>query len=145
MGFIAKKELEKIKAISGWMKEIHCVFMDRSNVRESIKAINEGVENLKNGHSMVIFPEGTRSKGPSLGEFKKGSMKLAIKAEVPIVPIAIDGTYKAREGNKGNKITSADVKITIAKPINVKELTKEEKSNLSENIRNILNEILKYE
>ncbi len=56
-----------------------CVFMDRQNVRAAVKTINEGVENLKNGYSMLIFPEGTRSRGENLGEFKKGSMKLGIK------------------------------------------------------------------
>lgn len=142
MGFIAKKEMEKHTIISDWMKEIHCVFMDRSNVRESIKSINEGIENLKNGYSMVIFPEGTRSKGPSLGEFKKGSMKLGIKAEVPIVPIAIDGTYKCMEGNPKNKIKSAEVNLIINKPIDPNTLSREEQNNLSEKIKEIIKESL---
>ncbi|OFI01572.1 1-acyl-sn-glycerol-3-phosphate acyltransferase [Clostridium acetireducens DSM 10703] len=134
MGFIAKKELLKIKIISSWMKEIHCVFMDRSNIRESIKSINEGIKNLKEGYSMAIFPEGTRSKGPKLGEFKKGSMKLAIKSGVPIVPVSIDGTYKIREGNN-NKIKSAEVNIIINEPVYVENLTKEEKGNLAEIVK----------
>ncbi|WP_125154361.1 lysophospholipid acyltransferase family protein [Clostridium rectalis] len=144
MGFIAKKEMENIKVLSSWMREIHCVFMDRNNIREAVKSINEGIDNIKKGYSMVIFPEGTRSKGPKLNEFKKGSMKLAIKGGVPIVPIAIDGTYKAREANEGNKLKSANVKITIAKPIYVENLTKEQKGNLAEDIKGILNNILKY-
>lgn len=142
MGFIAKKEMEKYTIISDWMKEIHCVFMDRSNVRESIKSINEGIENLKSGYSMVIFPEGTRSKGPSLGEFKKGSMKLGIKAEVPIIPIAIDGTYKCMEGNPKNKIKSAEVNLIINKPIDTSTLSREEQNNLAEKIKEIIEESL---
>lgn len=138
MGFIAKKELEKVKIISGWMKEIHCVFMDRNNIRESVKSINEGVENLKNGYSMTIFPEGTRGKAGELGEFKKGSMKLGIKAEAPIVPVTIDGTYKIREGNEKNEIKAVKVNVVIHKPINTKELTKEEQNNLAERIKDII-------
>lgn len=138
VGFIAKKELLKLKVLTYWMNQMHCIFMDRSNVRESIKAINEGIENLKNGYSMVIFPEGTRSKGPKVGEFKKGSLKLALKSGVPIVPIAIDGSYKLREGNEKSRIKSAEVKVTICKPICIENLSKEELTNLSELVRDTI-------
>lgn len=138
VGFIAKKEILKFKRIAYWMREIHCIFMDRKNIRESMKAINEGVSNLKSGYSMVIFPEGTRSKGPKVGEFKKGSMKLALKANVPIVPITVNGTYKLREGNRMSAIKSGDVKVTIDKPIYLNKMSKIEQSNLSEYIKSII-------
>lgn len=138
VGFIAKKELLKFRVLTYWMKQMHCIFMDRSNMRESIKSINEGVENLKNGHNLVIFPEGTRSKGPSIGEFKKGSLKLALKSGVPIVPVAIDGSYKLREGNEKSAIKSAEVKVTICKPIYMDDLSKEEKTDLAEKVKEII-------
>lgn len=141
IGFIAKKEITKFKLITYWMKQIKCVFIDRKSLRESMKSINEAVQILKNGHSMVIFPEGTRSKGPKLGEFKKGSLKLALKAKVPIVPIAIDGSYKLREGNSHNKIRSANVKVTICKPIYIENLSKEQLSDISNIVRQ---EIIKH-
>lgn len=137
IGFIAKKEMENAPIISFWMKKLHCIFMDRSNIRESVKSINEGIENLKSGYSMVIFPEGTRSKGKGINEFKKGSMKLGIKADVPIVPVAIDGSYKVYEGN-GNKIKSANVRIKIFNQIDPKSLSKEEQNNLAETIENMI-------
>lgn len=137
VGFVAKKEMLKLKILTYWMKQIKCVFMDRENVRAAIKTINEGVDNLKNGYSMLIFPEGTRSRGENLGEFKKGSIKLGIKAGVPIVPIAIDGTYKVREAN-GGKIKPADVDLIVCPPIYPKELSKEEQNNLSETIKEII-------
>jgi len=62
-GFIAKVELAKIPILSVWMKYMGCIFLDRKDVRQSLKAINQGAELLKKGHSLVIFPEGTRSKG----------------------------------------------------------------------------------
>ncbi len=86
---------------------------------------------------MLIFPEGTRSRGENLGEFKKGSMKLGIKAGVPIVPIAINGTYKVREANNG-KIKAADVDLIVCPPIYPKELSKEEQNNLSETIKEVI-------
>lgn len=138
VGFIAKKETLKWKFISNWMKEINCIFMDRSNIRESVKSINEGVETLKAGHSLVIFPEGTRSKGPSLGEFKKGSMKLATKSGVPVVPVTIDGSYKVREGNKNNRLSSADIRIIFSEPIYVDKLSREEQNGLSEIVKSII-------
>jgi len=138
MGFIAKKEMLKYKFISYWMEKIHCVFIDRENIRESMKAINKGVEYLGKGYNMAIFPEGTRSKGPVLGEFKKGSLKLATKSGVQIVPVAINGTYMAREGNKFGAIKPAEVTITICSPIVCSELSKDEQSNLSEIIRGII-------
>ncbi|PMU48000.1 1-acyl-sn-glycerol-3-phosphate acyltransferase, partial [Pseudomonas sp. GP01-A3] len=80
IGFIAKMEITKLPIVPGWMEQMHCVFMDRSDRRQSLKAIKDGVEKLKNGHSLVIFPEGTRSKGTQMGEFKSGSLHLATKS-----------------------------------------------------------------
>ncbi|HCL4448085.1 TPA: 1-acyl-sn-glycerol-3-phosphate acyltransferase [Clostridium botulinum] len=137
VGFVAKKEMLKLKILTYWMKEMKCVFMDRQNVRAAVKTINEGVENLKNGYSMLIFPEGTRSRGENLGEFKKGSMKLGIKAGVPIVPIAINGTYNVLEAN-GRRIKAADVDLIICSPIYPNELSKEEQNNLSATIKDII-------
>ena len=141
IGFIAKKETKKIPIISGWMKEMHCVFIDRKNIREGLKAINKGVENLKQGHSMVIFPEGTRSRSSSIGMFKKGSMRLAIKSECSIIPITIDGTYKIFEANHGI-VKPGIVSVTIDKPIYAKNFTAEEQGNLSKIVRNIIKENL---
>lgn len=134
MGFIAKKEMAKTPLISRWMRNIRCVFIDRENVRESLKAINEGADNLKNGYSMVIFPEGTRSKSHNIGEFKKGSLKMATKAKVPIVPITIDGSYKIFEEHNG-WLRKGEIKLTIEKPIYLEKLSQEEQKNLAEIVK----------
>lgn len=138
MGFISKKELSSVPVISTWMKAIHSVFMDRQNVRESLKSILEGAKVLKDGYSMVIFPEGTRSKGKPVAEFKKGSMKLGIKAGVKIVPIAIDGTYKSWECSESGKFSPSNVNIIICKPIDVSELDKDQKNTLADDIRSTI-------
>ncbi|WP_010097237.1 lysophospholipid acyltransferase family protein [Ornithinibacillus scapharcae] len=116
VGFIAKKEINKLPIIRKWMSLIHCVFIDREDRRQSIKAINQGIENLKEGYSLVVFPEGTRSRGESLHEFKPGSLRLATKAQVPIVPVTINGTYRMLEEGKG-KIQGSSVSMVIHDPI----------------------------
>lgn len=97
LGFIAKEEFEKTPLISTWVKATRGLFIKRGDARESLKSIQEGAELLKQGFSLVIFPEGTRSRGPEMGSFKPGSFKLATKAKVPVVPVAIDGTYHVYE------------------------------------------------
>ncbi|WP_291578572.1 lysophospholipid acyltransferase family protein [Clostridium sp. UBA6640] len=136
-GYIAKVEMEKVPLIRTWMKYMNCVFMDRSNLRKSAQAIIEGVQILKEGHSLVIFPEGTRSKSDIIGEFKAGSFKLATKAKVPIVPVTIQGSYKLMEQN-GNRIKPADVKMIIHPMIETAELTKEELDNLPAEVKQII-------
>lgn len=136
-GFIAKKELEKWPIISTWMKYINCIFMDRSNLRKSAEAIVQGTKLLKNGYSMVIFPEGTRSKGGPIQKFKAGSFKLATKSGCIIVPLTINGTYKLLEANN-NKIKGADVELVIHPAIDPKELEKEQLDNLNEKVYDII-------
>ena len=143
-GAIAKKDMEKIPIVNYWMKQIHCVFMDRENPRDALKAISEGVENLKNGYSMIIFPEGTRSRSHNMSEFKKGSMRLATKAGVPIVPITIYDTHKAMEGNNG-KVKKANAKLIIDKPIYPNDMSKEEKADIAEMVQDIIQNNLNNE
>ena len=121
-GFIAKIELENLPIISAWMRRMHSVFLDRENLRKSLLTMREATGILKEGHSLVVFPEGTRSKGKPLAEFKRGSLGIAEKAKVPVVPVTIVGSYKIMEGNEGFKIKPAKVKILISKPIQPGEL-----------------------
>ena len=100
-GFISKIEVQKIPLVSKWMEVMNCVFMDRNDRRQSIKAIRKGISIIKEGHSIVVFPEGTRSKGGPIAEFKAGSLRLATDAKAPIVPITIHGTSSIMEKNKG--------------------------------------------
>ena len=135
-GFIAKKELGKIPLLNGWMKAMHCVFMDRDNPRESIRAIREGIDLLKEGYSLVLFPEGTRSEDGNLGEFKSGGLRLAVKSKVDVVPIVIEGTSGIMK--KGSiLIKPAKVKVKIL-PLVKTEKYKDDTKKLTKNIRNII-------
>ena len=114
---VAKKEAKKVPIAATWMKMIHCIFMDRGNVRAGLQSIKDATEYLEHGFSVAIFPEGTRSQGPNMGEFKSGAFKAAVKAKVPVVPVAIDGSYKMMEEKK--HLAKADIKISILKPIEI--------------------------
>lgn len=136
-GFVAKIELNKVPILRVWMKHINCVLMDRSSLRKSVEAITKGIKVLKSGHSLVIFPEGTRSKSDNMGEFKAGSFKLATKANVPIVPVTMKGTYKLMEQNN-NKIKPAEVSIYIHPMLETAALSKEEQEALPLKVKEII-------
>ncbi len=136
-GFVAKIELKKIPILRTWMKYLGCVFMDRNDLKQSLKTINEAINFIKKGHSMVIFPEGTRSKGDKMGEFKVGSFKLATKTNTPIIPVTIDGSYKLKEQNNG-RIKPDIVNVYIHKPVYLDNMSNEDKENLHIIVKNII-------
>lgn len=141
VGFIAKKELRYLPILGTWMKEVGCIFINRSSLRESIGVIKQGVENIKQGYPMVIFPEGTRSRSDKMKPFKSGSLKLAIRSKASIVPITIDGTYKLREEH-GGLITPASVKLTVHPAIDAGSRGDDDTKKLAERLWNIINSAL---
>lgn len=138
MGFVAKKELGKVPVISKWMHLIECSFIDRKDLRQSLKAIQQAQKNLKNGQSMVIFPEGTRSKQNQMSAFKPGSLKLAQKAQVPILPVAIQGTCDIFETN--NRIRPAKVQVKILPLIDEDQVIESSTSQLLADVFSSINQ-----
>lgn len=119
-GFIAKKESEKFPIVRKWMQHMNCVLMDRKNPRHSVKAIESATQSLKEGKSMVIFPEGTRSSDGQLGRFKPGALKLAIRSGVKVIPVTINGTKNAMK--KGRlRIRPTEVEIVLSEPMSYGE------------------------
>lgn len=141
-GYVAKDSLKKVPGLSSWMTLINCLFLDRKNVREGLKTILSGADYLKNGFSMFIFPEGTRSRDGQLGEFRGGSLKMAQKADTPIVPVAISGTGNIFENNDGLKIKPATVRVSFGVPLRISELSKEEKKHASDHVKAAIQEML---
>ncbi|MEG2871291.1 MAG: 1-acylglycerol-3-phosphate O-acyltransferase, partial [Clostridium sp.] len=87
VGFVAKKEMEHCPLLSDWMANVNCLFLDRKNLKEGLKTILQGIENIKRGVSVWIFPEGTRNRNKDLLEllpFKEGSLKIAEKSGCPV-------------------------------------------------------------
>ncbi len=140
VGFIAKKELGKIPILNIWMRAMNCVLIDRLNARSAVNTINLAIENIKNGHAMVVFPEGTRSLSNEMGTFKPGSFKLVTGADCLVVPVTINGTYKLVE--ETGKINPSLVTLTIHPVIDVPGLSKEEKNGLSNRVENIVRSAL---
>jgi 1-acyl-sn-glycerol-3-phosphate acyltransferase len=95
MGFVAKRELFRIPALSYWMRQIHCANMDRADIRSSGKLLEDISRKVREGgYGFLIFPEGTRTRHPDgeIGPFRRGALRLAEAEGIPVVPISIDGT-----------------------------------------------------
>ena len=129
LGFVAKKEMLKIPLLYQGMVQVNCLFMDRQNVKEGLKTILQGIEKIKRGVSIWIFPEGTRNrneKETDLLPFKEGSLKIAEKTGCPVIPVAITGTADVFEKHLPF-IRPAHVTIEFGEPFFVKELPPEQK------------------
>ena len=116
-GFVSKQEVEKIPFLKDWMDLMHCIYIDRKDRRSGVKMLKSAIQNLNDGYSILIFPEGTRSKGEGIQEFKAGALKMAQKAKVNIVPVVIKGTSEIMEKNDHNKIKQGIVQVKMLEPI----------------------------
>jgi 1-acyl-sn-glycerol-3-phosphate acyltransferase len=140
-GFIAKKELSYIPFLNMWISLLGGFFIDRGNPRKALKAIENGIVRIKTGKAMIIFPEGHRSRGQGLLPFHPGSLKLATRANAPIVPIAISGSYDVFERNY--RVQSVPVSVTFCKPVNTADLGgADRKQILSDTVYGIIKEAL---
>ena len=135
-GILAKEELAKIPLLSRWMKLLGCVFVQRDDVRASVRALNDATAIVEGGKSFVIFPEGTRYKGQEggAGEFKNGAFRIAIKTGAPVVPVAISGARALFEAN-GNRCRPGSVRIQVLPPIQTAGMSKAEQKQLPEAVR----------
>ena len=130
-GYISKMEVEKVPLLRNWMRNLHCLFLDRKDIKQGLKTILTGIEKIKSGISIFIFPEGTRSKEKdTFLPFHGGSFKLAEKSGCPIVPIALNNVADIFEDHSP-KIKKTHVVIEYGKPIYPGELDKETKKNLA--------------
>lgn len=136
---LSKKEIGQVPLLSGWMNQLGCLYVDRNDMRGSLLALKESEELLKSGSSLIVFPEGSRAKSDTMGEFKGGAMRMAFKTGVRIVPLAIDGSYKAFEGNN-NRLAKSDVRLFILPGIETKMMSKEEQKELPAKLREIIRE-----
>jgi 1-acyl-sn-glycerol-3-phosphate acyltransferase len=135
-GFIAKESLSRVPVFGKWIGRIKSLFLSRNDARAALAVFRRGEEWLKDGFSLVIFPEGTRSRGETMGHFKRGSLRLAVKAGVPVVPMSISGTWRLFE-EKGY-VRSGDVRCHIHPPIETQGLSKAESAELADRVERII-------
>jgi len=118
--WVMKKELARIPGLGFGSKKVGHIFIDRSNSRVAMESLNEAKKKLTGGTSVVIFPEGTRSKTGEMGHFKRGAFKLALDLNLPILPITLNGTGNIWPTG-GMDIFPGKSKLVIHKPIDIRK------------------------
>lgn len=143
-GYISKVEFLKIPLLSNWMKNLHCLFLDRSDLKAGMKTILAAIEEIKNGVSICIFPEGTRNSGEELSllPFHSGSFKIAEKTGCPIIPISMNNTAEIFE-NHLPKVKKTHVVIEYGAPIRLEELDKDTRKHLSTYCSDLIQETIR--
>lgn len=141
-GYVAKDSLERIPILSTWMKRLYCLFLNREDVREGMKTILQGIDQINRGISICIFPEGTRNHHPEeLLPFKEGSFKLALKTGCPIIPIAISNSINLFEAHMP-WLKKTHVIVRYGEPILPNELDNETKKRIGAYARNVMEQML---
>lgn len=144
-GFVAKKEMLRYPILNTWMTWVNCLFLNRDDIKEGLKTILEGIEKVKSGISIWIFPEGTRSEGQDITElldFHEGSLKIAQKTGCPVIPVAITGTAEVLEQHFP-LIRPSHVVIRYGEPIYIKELPAPERKFPGAYTRKVIISMLK--
>ncbi len=143
--WLAKAELFRIPIFAQGMKGCGYICIDRSNREAAFQSIREAADKIRNGVSVMIFPEGTRSRDGKLLPFKKGGFVLAMDSGVPIVPMVITGSLSVMP-KKQLRIKSGHIFLEILKPIDNASLEIKNKDELLQVVRQaILEELTRKE
>lgn len=120
VGFLAKRELGEIPLFGKAMAAAGNLFVDREDPRDAVRMLREAGARLRDGRLIVVFPEGTRSGDGSIGEFRPGAFYLAQKSGAPVVPVYIDGGYRAIP--KGSlRVRPAELLVRVLPPLTAGE------------------------
>jgi 1-acyl-sn-glycerol-3-phosphate acyltransferase len=140
--WLAKKELFSVPFFGWTMAAVGYISIDRGGTRDTVEAMNEAAQKIRDGMSVVIFPEGSRSPDGSIQPFKKGGFTLAIKSKVPIVPIAISGS---RDIMPKDSLTAApgEIRMFVGHPIEVQHYSLKDREPLMKKVRETICENFK--
>lgn len=140
---ISKDVLKKVPILSWWMILDDNLFIDRKDIKSGLKTILSAIDLVKKkGESVLIYPEGTRSKDKEVHEFKEGSMKVATKTGCKIVPIAVTGTDDVFE-NQFPKLRKKNVTVQFGVPIDTAALSKDEMKFIGRQCKDMIVEMKK--
>jgi 1-acyl-sn-glycerol-3-phosphate acyltransferase len=131
--FIAKKELFKIPMFGWILSAIGMIKIDRSNREQAIVSMNRALNAIKGGISVIIFPEGTRSKDGLIHDFKKGGFVIAIKGDIPVVPVAIYGTRDILQKHS-LRLKAGPIFIKLEKPVETENYNYQTRDQLVEKV-----------
>jgi 1-acyl-sn-glycerol-3-phosphate acyltransferase len=128
--------------ILGWaMKAAGYISIDRGGTRDTVEAMNEAARKIRDGMSVVIFPEGSRSPDGSIQPFKKGGFTLAIKSKVPIVPISISGSRDVMP--KGRlTATAGEIRMFVDHPVEIQHFSLKDRESLMKKVRETISKNL---
>ncbi|QTA85237.1 lysophospholipid acyltransferase family protein [Desulfonema magnum] len=135
--WLAKVELFKIPIFGQAMRRAGYISIDRSNRKSAFQSLKKAAKIIRNGVSVLIFPEGTRSKDGNISSFKKGGFVLAIDSGVPIIPVIIHGTRDIMP-TKQMLIRPGNVILEIKKPLETSAYTRKTKDDLMKKVRHII-------
>lgn len=139
-GYIAKKEMLRWPLLVNWMRNLHCLFLDRKDVKQGLKVILTAIDKVKEGISICIFPEGTRNReNHTFMEFHEGSFKIAAKTGCAIVPMTIYNSAAIFEDHIP-WIKKSEVILEYGKPFYIKDLPKEDQKRVGAYTRNLIKE-----
>ncbi len=140
--WLAKRELFSIPVLGWAMAAAGYISIDREGTRKTVEAMNEAARKIREGMSVVIFPEGSRSPDGSIQPFKKGGFTLAIKSKVPIIPVSIIGS---REIMPKGKLTagSGEIRIRIGHSIETQNYSLKDRKVLMEKVRQTISKNFK--
>ena len=137
--FVTKKELFKFPIYGWYIRKAGYLSIDRKAILSAYRTVEQIVEAIRSGGSVLVFPEGTRTKTGELGKFKRGSLLAALKSGAPIIPLAISGSFHLlRQGTW--LINRHPVKVTIGKPIYVR--SEEDYNNKVVEVHNAIESML---
>lgn len=132
--WIAKKELFAIPILGWAMRAANYISIDRSGKRKTLESIKRAASKIREGVSVVIFPEGTRSHDGSIQPFKRGGFTLAIQSGVPIIPITINGSRDVMPRDS-MRVRPGEIQITIDRSIETAPLSLRDRNVLMEKVR----------
>ncbi len=133
--WLAKEELFSLFVLGRAMRATGYIPIDRSDRRKAFDILNRAARMVRDGTSIVIFPEGTRSPDGVLQDFKKGGFILAIKSQQPIVPISISGSYRVLPKKGGWMLNPGTMHITVGVPIPTEGATTQDRDRLMSEVR----------
>ena len=141
-GNLSKKELKKLPIIGWWIRSIYGVLLDRNDHTQGLRCVQECVRYINQGISILAYPEGTRGhEEGKLNMFHRGTFKIATIPGVPIVPVAINGTGDIFDDHRPY-IKAHTAVVEFCKPIETKNLSKEELNVIQDTVQEIIQEKL---